>query len=171
METLGVFWTFWGSVHRTVIVGSPHHGLRTVQGFVCDRAHDVWGFRPNLNMKRFSGKVHVHVVCYSACGLDTKPPVICVHLRPPCPSSLSISVISKVQHWSLTYASYWRLNTPPSPTACPDHKHDLAAALCLSIKLPVVERTQEQLQNAINANACVPFWSRSFLKTLMLTDS
>lgn len=112
METLGVFWTFWGSVHRTVIVGSPHYGLKSVQGFVCDRAHDVWGFRPNLNMKRFSGKVHVHVVCYSACGLDTKPPVICVHLRPPCPSSLSISVISKVQHWSLTYASYWRLNTP-----------------------------------------------------------
>lgn len=48
---------------------------------------------------------------HSAWGQRIKPPVISVSLNPHCPSTLLISVTSTVQHWSLTYASYWRLNT------------------------------------------------------------
>lgn len=52
---------------------------------------------------------------HSACGQGIKPLVIPVSLSPRCPSTLLISVISAVQHWSLTYASYWRLNTRHLP--------------------------------------------------------
>lgn len=65
---------------------------------------------------------------HSACGQTTKPPVIFVSLSALRPSSLLIWVISTVQHWSLTYAPYRRLNTlhlPLPATATSTARHPL----------------------------------------------
>lgn len=98
---------------------------------------------------------------YSACGQGTKLPVISVPLNP---SSMIISVISIVQQWSLTYASYWRLNTPQSPTACLDRRHGWAPAVSLSNppaprRHMFLQRIHRQPYNAVNANISIHLWS------------